>query len=87
MIGQFADLRRDWAERGGRVFLRRSADNPVHTMSSQNNLKVTRNYYEKNSYHKEYKTFIEASYTNNIPTGERATTPVQGLWVVAFQIK
>ena len=55
VIGQFADLRGEWPERGGRVFLRRGVDTPVHTMSSQNNLKVTTNYYEKNSYHKELK--------------------------------
>ena len=29
------------------VFLRRDIDNPMHTVSSQNNLKVTTNYYEK----------------------------------------
>ena len=29
------------------VFLRRGIDSPMHTMSSQNNLKVTTNYYEK----------------------------------------
>ena len=29
------------------VFLKRGIDSPMHTMSSQNNLKVTTNYYEK----------------------------------------
>ena len=53
VIGQFPDLRRDWSEKGGRMFLKTGVDTPVHTMSSQINLKVTANYYEINSYHKE----------------------------------
>ena len=45
-LGQLADLGGAWQEREG-VFLRKGVDTPIHTMSSQNNLKVTTNYYEK----------------------------------------
>ena len=90
-VGQFAD-RRAWQERGVGGFLTRGVDTPMHTMSSQSNLKVTTNCYEKkcplvmtkNKKHS-LKQFVPITCTLEKRVFAAAT--FQGLWVVYFQSK
>ena len=54
--------------------MRRGVDTQMHSVSSQSNLKVTTNYYEKKCFlviRRIKKTFIKASCTNNIHIGEK----------------
>ena len=72
--------------------MRRVVDTPMHTMSSQNNLKVITNYYEKkyllvitkNKKHSS-KQFVSITYTLEKRVFAAAT--FQSMWVVSFQIK
>ena len=80
------------------VFLRRGIDNPMHTMSSQNNLKVTTNFYEKKCL-KEWKVIkvmrknkkhslkqlVRITYT--LEKRVFAAAIFQGMWLVSFQTK
>ena len=80
------------------IFLRRGVDNPMHTLSSQNNLKKTTNYYEKkclkeckvikvmtkNKKHS-LKQVVQITYT--LEKRVFAAAIFQGVWVVSFQTK
>ena len=73
-------------------FLRRVVDTPMHTMSSQNNLKVTTDSYErkcllvitKNKKHSS-KQVVPITYT--LEKRVFAVATFQSLWVVCFQTK
>ena len=89
-VGQFAD---GWAWQERReLFLRRVVDTPMHTMSSQNNLKVTTDSYErkcllvitKNKKHSS-KQVVPITYT--LEKRVFAVATFQSLWVVCFQTK
>ena len=80
-----------WQERGG-LLSRRGVDTSMQTLSSQNNLKVMTNYYEKkcllvitkNKRHS-WKQFVSITYTMEKKVFAAAT--FHGLWVVSFQTK
>ena len=55
--------------------MRRGVDTPMHSVSSQSNLKVTTKYYEKKCFlviRRTKKTFIKASCTKNMHIGEKS---------------
>ena len=90
-FGQFADLRSGLCKKEG-VFLMRGVYTPIYTMSTQNNLKVMKNYYEKkclpvitkNKKHS-LKQVVPIAYTLEKRVFAAAT--FQGLCVVYLQTK
>ena len=78
-LGEFADLKGTWQEKrgGGGV------DSPMHTLSGQNNLKITTSHFEKKCLvviTKNKKTFTEASCTNNIHIEEKVLYCCHFVW-------